>query len=232
MSQHDDDLHDEGLSRLYRRGRASEPGRAVDERIRQAAHRAVERRWPAWWKLASTAAVLVLSLGLVLETLVRVPIEPPGVESGVFDERAPALRDEAFEPAAEPLPQAVIDLQGIDERSLHSAREKAAVSAPARQLGEPEQRYTAPAPAAPVSSASPPSDEAMFEREAEQDSTGPLPSPIEVESACDGFVPPQSDDPAEWQRVAAGLRAQGERARLACLEAAYEARFGESLPGE
>lgn len=232
MSQYDDDLHDEGLSRLYRRGRASEPGRAVDERIRQAAHRAVERRWPAWWKLASTAAVLVLSLGLVLETLFRVPIEPPGVGSGALDERAPVLHDEAVEPVAESPPQAVIELQGVTKGSVHSAREKAAVSAPARQLGETEETYTAPAPAAPAPSPSPPSDEAMFEREAGQDATGLLPSPKKAEAACDGFVPPQSDDRVEWQRVAAGLRAQGERARLACLAAAYEARFGEVLPKE
>ena len=231
MSQYDDDLHDEGLSRLYRRGRASEPGRAVDERIRQAAHRAVERRWPAWWKLASTAAVLVLSLGLVLETLVRAPIEPPGVGSGAFDEGAPVLRDEAFEPAAESPPQAVIELQGVTKGSVHSAREKAALSAPARQLAEPEQRDR-PAPAPPVPSASTAPPKATFEREAEMGETGLLPSPEASEPACNGFVPPRSDDRAEWRRVAAGLRSRGETARLACLAAAYEARFGEALPKE
>ena len=116
--------------------------------------------------------------------------------------------------------------------SPHPDREKAAVSAPARQLGEKERPYAAPPPAAPAPSASPLPAEVVFEREARRDAVGLLPQPKEVESVCDGFVPPQSDDRAEWQRVAAELRSQGETARLACLQGAYEARFGEPVPGE
>ncbi len=229
MSRHDDDLHDEALSRLYRRGRASEPGRAVDERIRREARRALERRWPAWWKLAPTAAVLVLSLGLVLETLVRVPIEPPGVGSGALEERAPILGDEPFEPAAEPPPKAVIELQGMTKRSVHSAPEEAEDFGSARQVAAPEEDYRGPAPASPRPRASAPSPKATLEREVVQGATGLLPSPEEMKSACDRFVPPRSGDRAEWQRVAAELRERGETTRLACLEAAYEARFGEPL---
>ena len=93
----DHDLHDEGISRLYRMGSRREPPAHVDREIKQAAQDAVPKRKPRFvWPSLATAAVLVLSLSLVLKVLDQKPLEESvmGPIPGEINGRAMAPTEE------------------------------------------------------------------------------------------------------------------------------------------
>ena len=59
---------DQDLLSLYRRSSQEQPSALLDQRVRNAARRTIKSRRPGWkWGL-STAAVLVLSFSVVLQT--------------------------------------------------------------------------------------------------------------------------------------------------------------------
>jgi len=116
------DLHDEHISRLYRMGSRREPSAHIDQEIIQAAHQTSTGRKRSYtWPSLATAAVLILSLSLVLKILDQQPLEEsvmgpiPGemnggviapVEEKELEERAASMsdeKDEAKVPAPAPI---------------------------------------------------------------------------------------------------------------------------------
>jgi hypothetical protein len=102
----DHDLHDERISRLYRKGSFSEPPEHIDRRIRQAAEDTAPRSKPRFaWPSLATAAVLVLSVSLVFKVLDQEPLEqsllepyPNGTDSSIAE---PKELEEATAPQAD-----------------------------------------------------------------------------------------------------------------------------------
>ncbi len=102
------DLHDERISRLYKQGNQAEPSADLDRQIIQAAREAVPKRKQRFiWPSLATAAVLVLSLSLVLKVLEQQPLEesvmspvPSKTEGRVM---APTEEKELQEKAASPV---------------------------------------------------------------------------------------------------------------------------------
>lgn len=82
-------LHDERLSKLYNMGDSTEPPAHIDAEIKQTARDAVmnKKRSFAWPSLA-TAAVLVLSLSLMLKVLDQQPLEESVMEPMQADDQA------------------------------------------------------------------------------------------------------------------------------------------------
>lgn len=154
----DQDLHDERISRLYSMGEKPQPSAHLDNEILEAAHKAVRRpRLSLFWRLSATAAVLVLSIGVILRTLETVPVEED------FLEPSP-------EQTTKSQPQAVTE--EAEEASVAVPIEKemkpmpAAISAPKRERLEKRKSDISSAPRMEAMDAMPaPEKKAMAEPE-------------------------------------------------------------------
>jgi len=83
------DLHDERISRLYKIGDGTEPPAHIDAEIKQAARDAAQnRKRNLVWPSLATAAVLVLSLSLMLKVMDQQPLEEPVLQSMHADDQA------------------------------------------------------------------------------------------------------------------------------------------------
>ncbi len=91
-------LHDERTSKLYKIGSKEEPAESIDQHIIQTAHaKAPSRKHYFSWPSLATAAVLVLSLSLVLKVLNHAPLEESIMEPLPTDDSsspAPMLEQE------------------------------------------------------------------------------------------------------------------------------------------
>lgn len=221
MSNHDE-LHDPILSRLYRQGAASEPCSEVDERILSAAHQAVRHRRPAWWKLASTAAVLVLSIALVTDTLLYAPIEeltepaPEQIEEHIPSAPASVSDQESTAPlefkakAEKRIMRSAAPMK--QEHAVGSAVESKALRK--EMKSEPSGALT-PAFDSPMSL---PMAESSFMEE------------HEMASSCKRFTLPDDMGESDWIKLAIQIETGGDEEQAACLKAAFKERFGKAFP--
>ena len=99
MSTYNEEWHDARISQLYRAGSREEPPEQLDRMIRAHAHRVVARhRRPLLMGGLATAAVVMLSLGLILKSLDQAPLQealdlvPAETESAVMSGWEPAER--------------------------------------------------------------------------------------------------------------------------------------------
>jgi len=85
----DNDLHDERISRLYKIGNGTQPPAHIDAEIKQAARDAAQNRKRSLvWPSLATAAVLVLSLSLMLKVLDQQPLEESVLQPMQADDQA------------------------------------------------------------------------------------------------------------------------------------------------
>ncbi|MES9962904.1 MAG: hypothetical protein ABW116_05160 [Candidatus Sedimenticola sp. 20ELBAFRAG] len=176
MSDHD--LHDERISRLYSMGEHPAPSEHLNETIREAAHKAVSRpRLSLFWRLSATAAVLMLSIGVIFRTLETVPVEedflePSSIQTGELQDAETKLKEEVIpgrpDPAAE-IPEAeesaasVTGISSDEAAAIESAtsrekpikRERRAAPMLQQQAAESKQRLETPTPLPTRPSASP-----------------------------------------------------------------------------
>ncbi|MES9875157.1 MAG: hypothetical protein ABW146_18810 [Candidatus Sedimenticola sp. 6PFRAG7] len=167
MSDHD--LHDERISRLYSMGEHPAPSEHLNETIREAAHKAVNRpRLSLFWRLSATAAVLMLSIGVIFRTLETVPVEedflePSSIQTGELQDTETKLKEEVIpgrpDPAAE-IPEAeesaasVTGISSDEAAAIESAtsreklikRERRVTPMLQQQAAESKQRLETPAP--------------------------------------------------------------------------------------
>jgi hypothetical protein len=221
MSNHDE-LHDPTLSRLYQQGAPCEPGREVDERIRAAAHEAVQRRWPAWWKLASTAAVLVLSIALVTDTLLIAPIEETTRPAPLqMEERAPSVPASVTDQENTTPPDFKAKTEQRMMRSAAPVKQQRAVGTTAdskalRKEMEGEASAThGPAFDSPMSL--PKAESAFMETD-------------EMASSCERFALPGDLDEPDWIELVTRIEASGDKEQAACLKVFFKKRFGKAFP--
>ena len=97
------DLHDERISKLYKMGSRAEPPKHLDEQIiRVARATGPGRKQRLTWPSLATAAVLVLSISLVLKVLNQTPLEESIMEPLPTDDStnlAPMMEKEVEEKA-------------------------------------------------------------------------------------------------------------------------------------
>ncbi|MET0103460.1 MAG: hypothetical protein ABW078_17155 [Sedimenticola sp.] len=234
MSDHD--LHDEGISRLYRMGDRSEPPTHLDESIRKAAHRAVHRpRLTLLWRLTATAAVLVLSVGVFLRTLETVPLEEefaeptpalPGTpratgtpstgESERLEERKPATGEPAPPQSMEKREQAFSSMSPPVSGAVDQATETESLSVQEKDAMPRAADEMAPAKQLKLRKAAP--------------AVGRMAQPLEeMVYRCGELQLSASDTEQSWLELARRLKRAGEQEKLDCLARAYRERFDREL---
>lgn len=199
------DLHDERISRLYKLGSQSEPPDHLDREIKQAAHAetpAKKRRYV--WPSLATAAVLVLSISVVLKVLQHEPIQETVLESAPTNDAALApevMLQESTETAVD----------GMDMEAAKLQRYLAKKQRTAPALAKPKKADAIELKAAPDVSS-----------EFELQQTGPL--------ECHGVKLPDSDSRDEWIRLYQKTMDLGQAEAASCLKQAYQTRFNQPIP--
>jgi hypothetical protein len=131
------------VSRLYRQAGADEPPPELDSKIKAAARRALATRRPRWMLPLSAAAVVMLSVGVLLR-MQQEGVTPMPAEPGVM--QAPAA---TFPLPPEPTPAAA---ESAADAAMAPAP-PSAEPAPEARARESEADNAQPFPAAPASSA-------------------------------------------------------------------------------
>ncbi len=247
----DQDLHDKRISRLYRMGSGTEPPKHINEVIIRAAHAAISSRKQRFIRPSlATAAVLVLSISLVLKVLNQEPLEESVMES--LPTTAPLTESEADVPVAEKseervAPPAALPDEGRSEatkppqptrmksdeyRAIEPKRE-----APPAIKGDDTLGAAQIAPAASKKEGAKPQKKSYMRREPgrpllrqKQKSMAPAPSSILDRLDCTTIPLPDSDSIAEWYHLHKAAVEQGQAQTANCLQQAFFTRFGKPLP--
>ncbi len=211
------DLHDERISQLYRTGSRDEPPKQLDDKIIQAAR----RRNPTsklrfYWPSLASAAVLVLSISLVLKVLNRAPLEESLLEPASTQDSAtplpPAPAQRLQEGASAPSPA----IQDHESGTLSADRFKSAPS------GEDKIE----------------SDESgLLQPEATPNTSdsGPQPALSKAKRkrlACSDVPLPESASMDVWQQQFQTAIKQGQSKTAECLKQGYYRKFGQVMPGQ
>jgi hypothetical protein len=198
------DLHDERISKLYRSGEKPEPPGHLDTEIKQAARAAAptRKRRFAWPSLA-TAAVLVLSISLVLKVLQQEPLEDTVIGTS-------ATNGDAISPNAtlheEKLAEDAMEQEGATVRRYRATKQKAAPT-----LAKPQTADAIKLEAAPATPG-----------ELKSQKTAPI--------NCQGVQIPESDSQEEWTSLYQQALRLGDAKTATCLQQAYRARFNQAMP--
>ncbi|MES9937295.1 MAG: hypothetical protein ABW153_12685 [Sedimenticola sp.] len=239
MSDHD--LHDEGISRLYRMGDRNEPPTHLDESIRKAAHRAVHRpRLTLFWRLTATAAVLVLSVGVFLRTLETVPLEEEFTEPTPSLQGIPRATGTTSTGESEPLeerkpdtgesaPRSPAAPQSMEKRERAFSSESPPVSGAIDQAMETESLSVQEKAAMPrAADEMAPAKQLKLRKAAP--AVGRMAKPLEeMVYRCGELQLSASDTEQFWLELARRLKRAGEQEKLDCLARAYRERFDREL---
>ena len=198
------DLHDDRISRLYQMGEQPEPPEHLDRKIKSAAHAATSVKQKRFlWPSLATAAVLVLSISLVLKVLQQDPIEKAVVMS-------PANNGDAIAPNAmlqeKQIAEDVMEQEEATQQGSRAAKQKAA---PAR--AKPQTADTIKLEAAPAISS-----------KLEYQQTEPM--------DCRDVQLPETDAKEKWTSLYQQALRLGDIKTATCLQQAYRARFKQAIP--
>ncbi|MCP4993406.1 MAG: hypothetical protein GY934_06425 [Gammaproteobacteria bacterium] len=247
------DLHDEHISKLYRAGSKGEPPKHIDQKITLAAHKAIPRRKRHFaWPSLATAAVLVLSISVVLKVLDQEPLEQsilepsPNSQSSGSDlkpdkelEQRPTAP--VFEPAEERAAAPTASM--LDEEA----------GPPAKPLIPPQEFYKAPAADFPASREDdtvgaaglvvPPGrgdrllrqkkshmHKELKRQQLQLKQKAMAPPDMLEKLECAEIQLPQIDSVAEWQRQYRSAMQQGLDKTAACIKQGFYTKFGKALP--
>ncbi len=254
MSEQDDKLHDDRISKLYHLGSSGEPPAHLDNKIIDEAHRAASS-WHIPWPSLATAAVLMLSFTLLLKVMEQQPLDqvllpetveldtatvPPPVVEGRGDmavEEAEVAAPPAPTPASTPIatPKAKV-IQHKQRSSVAPRRE--------RKKAETESEMApavAPAPAARYNSPAPTALSVDSAAGAMQADEAVVAAPVaKAEKRVGGATAPKSWQcgaplpapelpAAAWQQLYTELLEQKKTAEAECLGELFEQRFGYSI---
>jgi hypothetical protein len=250
MSEHNDNPHDEQISRLYRLGSSGEPPSHLDRKILDEAQRAVSRwkRIRPWPSLA-TAAVLVLSFSLLLRVMEHEPLDQISLpqEEILLDAAIAPVSQEAESDAeattegveVAPPPSTPAATSGFKAGTMRpresspvpakTKRKEAAVEKLQTPVAAPPAVFSAPAPA--------PLTEGFIGGANQADQAAAEPA-AKLERKMDtfdesdgcGVVLPSEEAPASsWQQLYRELLEQEQREQAECLRQIYEQRFGHQL---
>lgn len=221
MSEHDSH-EDPALSAIYRRISQEAPSAQLDGRVMESARRHVARRSHRWWLPLSTAAVLVLTITLLLRHQ-----QTPDVLQEQFAqlESAPAAVPVAPAPAT-PRKEERIAAKP-ESRVAEAPLAEALLADSAKSVAPPAEVAAAPAPA-PALAVEPTADMAGESRQAE--TAGAVArSGIEAEQKREAAT--EAAEP--WLKRIEALRVKGEieavRRELAAFRKVYP---GYVLPRE
>jgi hypothetical protein len=211
------DLHDERISKLYRMGSKEEPPKQLDDKIIQAARRTGPTRKARFnWPTLASAAVLVLSISLVLKVLNRAPLEESLPESlptksNPAPSSAPELKMRAR--ASSPAPASA--LRDHEADSMGAAQFKSVPSGEDKM--EPsEKRVLQPEAAANTIDNSPKAVISKTKRK---------------KLACSAVPMPESASMEVWQQQYQTALEQGQTKTAECLKHGYYRKFGQAMPG-
>jgi hypothetical protein len=241
------DLHDERISKLYRMGSRAEPPKHLDEQITRAAHAASPaRKHRLYWPSLATAAVLVLSISLVLKVLNQTPLEESLMESLPSDDgSSPALmlEKELKQPASPPA-AALEDQDSGKQDEPGQDRE----ATPERYRDK--RQSSAPIPAAPQTDSmgasqlkpAPAKVERVDEakRRSLKHKAVPSAKTQTPESAvgkaqvtkldCSAVPLPESASIEVWRQQYQTALKQGQSKSAECLKQGFYRRFGQPMP--
>ncbi len=243
------DLHDERISKLYKMGGNSEPPVHIDNDIKRAARADIPNRWRSYaWPSMATAAVLVLSISLVLKVLNQQPLEESVMKTMPADGRtiAPTVRlQESKEKAAKTRDNE----KKMLERKASTAKFRAINQSVAPAPSETEEAaHFEAAPAKPDELS--PRKKRVLKRDImprasttapamnidQDDVTAPKSAIGEVQSSpmqkldCSGITLPDSDSSDLWIKLHHNAMKQGQLSAARCLKRAYQARFNQTIP--
>ena len=210
------DLHDERISKLYRMGRKEEPPKQLDDKIIQAARRAGQIRKARFhWPALASAAVLLLSISLVLKVLNRAPLEESLPESlPTHSNPTPSPAPELRMRAKAPSPAPASALHNHEADSMGAAQFKSVPSGEDKM--EPsERKLLQPEAAANTVDNSPDREVNKAKRK---------------KPACSAVPMPESASMDVWQQQYQTALEQGQTKTAECLKQGYYRKFGQTMP--
>lgn len=216
------------LSRRYRQLPAELPPSALDEKIRAAARAPLVPRRPRWILPLSTAAVVMLSVGVLLR-MQQAGITPVMPDEQLMDsapaaDQPPALYKEE-RPRAAPAERPPAAKRGPDRGPGVPAEQAPAAGDLSRQA-EPER--AAPIPQAPATGQqrqlAPAADAAGHENKAARQMTAPAADSSEAAASAAPVREPQ-----EWLRHIRYLRDNGHAEEARQELAAFRARYPDHV---
>ncbi len=252
------DLHDKRISRLYRMGSKTEPPKHIDEEITRTAHNAIPGRKRRFIRPSlATAAVLVLSISLVLKVLNQEPLEesvmdptPTDQGSGMNSLPEPETdtleADFAEEKAATPAAM----MQDADTSRVIKPTQQPPRSTPKEYRATEPGRKAPPAfkqddavGAAQIAPAPTKKARAKLQKKSrmqqelggrllrqKQKAIAPATSGMLEGLDCKAIPLPDSNSVAEWYRLYKAAMEQGQEQNAKCLKQAFFTRFGKALP--
>lgn len=208
------DLHDEHISKLYRMGSKDQPSKQLDDKIIQAARRYNPARKSRFdWPSLASAAVLVLSIGLVLKVLTQAPLEESLQESNLTKHGStppPALELRMEQTTRVPTPV----IQDRANNSMGAARFK---SAPAgKNRIEINQRKLLQPEAAPNAMYTSPESDISKAKKGNLD--------------CSIVPLPESNSIETWQQQYQTALKQGQNMTAECIKQGFLHKFGQDMP--
>jgi hypothetical protein len=246
MSEHNDNPHDEQISRLYRLGSSGEPPAHLDRKILDQAQRTTSRwrRIKPWHSLA-TAAVLVLSFSLLLQVMEQQPLDRSIMHeeevlldrdiapvSQEMDDGAGVFKEEG-EVVAPPLPKAAPS-EKLEAGTILKSRDGAPVPSKAKRKEAAVEELRIQVAAPPAVFSAPASSTEGFVGGAMQADEAAAEPVVKLERKLDsegcGIALPIEGSPVEsWQQLYRELLEQEKREQAECLREIYEQRFGQQL---
>jgi hypothetical protein len=198
------DLHDDHISRLYQMGEQPEPPEHLDRKIKSAAHAATSVKQKRYlWPSLATAAVLVLSISLVLKVLQQEPMEDAVIGTS-------ATNGDAISPNAtlheEKLAEDAMEQEEATVRRYRATKQKAVPT-----LAKPQTADTIKLEAAPAISS-----------KLESQQTEPM--------NCRDVQLPETDAKEKWISLYQQALRLGDAKTATCLQQAYRARFKQAIP--
>jgi hypothetical protein len=199
------DLHDERISRLYKLGDQREPPEHLDRVIKQAAQATAPRKKRSYaWPSLATAAVLVLSISLVLKVLQQDPLEK-------------SIMDPSSINGGDVSPEIM-----LQEREEKDAEVKNQIT-PKLQRYRAVKQKAAPAPAESETVGTTQQDMAPIMADELQ--------PIGIKPhACSSIKLPDTDSSKEWIKQYQKAVELGQIEMARCLQQAYRLRFNRAMP--
>jgi hypothetical protein len=197
------DLHDDHISRLYQMGEQPEPPEHLDREIKSAARDGIPNKKPKYiWPSLATAAVLVLSISMVLKVLQQEPIEkdvlnPPVTNGDVITPNVTLQEEEMAVDQME-------ETETIQRRYRSTQQKEVPV------LVKPQGADAVKLEAAPS---------IAFELKAKK----------AAPKKCNGIVLPETDSKDEWIKLYQKLLELGQPEAARCLQQAYGTRFGQPI---
>ncbi len=210
------DLHDERISKLYKIGSRDEPSKQLDDKIIQAARRGKQtKKSRFYWPSLASAAVLVLSISLVLKVLNQTPLEESLLEP---------LPTQSGSIPPPPAPE-----QRIQERA--SAPSSAIHEHEIDSFGAAQLKYTPNGEDKMETSA-----KKLLQPEAAPNAidNGPKPAVSKAKRkrlACSAVPLPESASMDVWQQQYQTALQQGQSKTAECLKQGYYRKFGQVMPG-